>query len=489
MALAGGDLRAVIDGWTAGSGPLYRRLADAVDDAVATGRLPGGTPLPPERSIAVALAVSRSTVVAAFEELKARGRLEARQGSGTWVPVRRPLPDEGNRALVESLDDHAILRDVSGAPTGLLELTAAAVDCAPEVARAAMTLDPAAIAGATQGHGYIPQGLLPLREAIARRLSDQGLATSPAQVLVTTGATQATLLAARLYLTPGAPTVVESPTYAGAIDVLTAAGGRLIPVGSDASGARVDQLADLFARALPQLVYLVPDFQNPAGGVLSARRREQVGALAAEYHVPVIEDLVQRDLWLHEPPPPPIASLAPEAPILTIGSMSKTFWGGLRIGWVRADETTINRLARMKAVTDFGTPVLDQVLSTALLPEVDAVAARRRQEFTAKLGVLEAALRHLLPEWRWERPRGGLSVWARLPSPRADDLARHATAHGVAVVPGTTFAVGDQRHADRIRLPFVAEPAEIEEGVRRLAAAWRTLDAPRPAAAAQVYVV
>lgn len=491
MALAGTVERLVeaIEGWTDGAGPLYRRLAVAIEEAVAGGGLPGGTPLPPERTVAAALAVSRSTVVAAFDELKAGGHLEARQGSGTWVPARRPLPDEGNRALVESLDSHAILQDVSGAPTGLLELTAAAVACAPEVAQAALSLDPAALDRATRGHGYIPQGLAVLREAVAERMTGQGLATTPAQILITTGATQATLLAARLYLSPGAPTVVESPTYAGAIDVLTAAGGRLLPVAGDASGARADHLADLFARALPQLVYLVPDFQNPAGGVMSAQRRQRIAELAAEYHVPVIEDLVQRELWFDQPPPAPMATFAPEAPILTLGSMSKVFWGGLRIGWIRGDETTIARMARMKAVTDFGTPVLDQLLAVALLPRIEEVAARRRGEFADRLATLEVALTRLLPDWRWDRPRGGLSVWARLPEPRADELARHATRHGVAVVPGTTFAVGDQRHANRIRLPFVAGPHEIEEGISRLTAAWRTLDAPRPASKAPAYVV
>jgi DNA-binding transcriptional MocR family regulator len=471
-------LAALLPGWTDGEGPLYRRLAAAVAAAVDDGRLPGGALLPPERHVAAQLAVSRSTVVAAFDLLKAEGHLEARQGSGTWVPARPSTADRSNLALVEALDEHAIVRDLSGAPTGLLELTAAAIDCAPEVLAASTSIDPALLARASDGHGYAPQGLGELREAIAARLTATGLPTTPAQVLVTTGATQALLLAARLYLRPGAPVVVETPTYAGAIDVLSAAGGKLLPVGLDRSGTRVDQLGDILARTLPHLVYLVPDFQNPAGVVLSARRRAEVARLAAEYHVPVVEDLVQRDLWCAAPPPPPIAALAPEAPILTLGSMSKVFWGGLRIGWVRGDEATITRLARMKAVTDFGTPILPQVVATALLADVDRVAARRRAELTERLDVLTAALARHLPDWRADAPAGGLSLWAKLPEPRAEDLARHATAHGVAVVPGPTFAVGDTRHADRIRLPFVAAPAVIEEGVRRLAAAWESLAAP-----------
>jgi DNA-binding transcriptional MocR family regulator len=470
----------VLGRWTDGSGPLHRRLADALRAAIEDGRLAGGTLLPPERQVAAALAVSRSTVAAALEALKDAGLLEARQGSGTWVRGR-PRADLGNAALVRALEEHAIVRDLSGAPTSLVELTAAAVTCAPEVVATSAALDCTDVARASLGHGYGPQGLLDLREVVAERLTAIGLPTTPAQLLVTTGATQATLLAGRLFSEPDAPVVVEQPSYAGAIDVLAALGAKLLPLGIDASGARTDLLGELLARALPRLVYLVPDFHNPVGVVLSERRRAEVARLAAEYHVPVVEDLVQRDLWLREPPPPPIASFDPEAPILTVGSMSKVFWGGLRIGWVRAHEPTIASLARIKAVTDFGSPVLPQLVSARLLAEAahdgDALAARRRAELSSRLDVLEEALRAELPDWRWDRPAGGLSLWVRLPEPRADELVRRALEHGVDVVPGTTFAVGQAAHADRIRIPFVADPDVIREGVRRLGEAWRSLDA------------
>jgi DNA-binding transcriptional MocR family regulator len=462
--------------WSSRRGPLYRRLADAIEDAIEDGRLQVGTMLPPERQLATALTVSRSTVVAAFEALKRSGRLEARQGSGTWVRGHARPPDEGNRELVEALEDHAILRDLSGAPTQTVEFTAAAVDCAPEVVDAMTSVTRDEATKWSSGHGYSPQGYEELRSIIAQRLTDMGLDTNAAQVLITTGATQAVLLAARLYLEPGAPAVLETPSYAGAIDVLHAAGARLLSIDIDASGARTDQLGELMARSLPRLVYLVPDFHNPAGLVLSERRRREVAQLAAEFHVPVIEDLVQRELWLDTPPPPPIATFNPEAPILTIGSMSKVFWGGLRVGWIRGSETTVARLARLKAVDDFGTPAFSQLVSSKLLPHIDATAQWRREELRTRFAVLEAAVARHLPQWRCDRPAGGLSAWAQLPTPRAEELVRRADAFGVALVPGSTFAVDHHRHADRIRLPFVAAPEVIEEGVRRLAEAWADLE-------------
>ena len=469
-------LQGVLGAWSDGDGPLYRRLAAALDSAIAAGRIPAAAMLPPERHLAETLGISRSTVVAALESLKHAGTLEARQGSGTWVRGYQRHPDEGNRELVEQLEGHAVLRDLTGAPTQSVEFTAAAVDCAPEVITATTTLDPVDVARWSVGHGYNPLGLDVMRQAVADRLTDIGLPSTPQQVLITTGATEALLLAARLYLEPGAPAVLETPSYAGAIDVLHAVGARLLSVDVDASGARTDQLADVLARALPRLVYLVPDFQNPTGLVLSQRRREEVARLAAEFHVPVVEDIVQRELWLDQPPPPPIASFAPEAPILTVGSMSKVFWGGLRLGWIRASETTIARLARMKAVTDFGTPLIAQMIGARLLPQIDSTAERRRTELGERLEVLTRAVAEHLPDWRCPRPPGGMSVWAQLPTPRADELVRRAGAYGVAVVPGSTFAVDHHRHTDRIRLPFVAQPEVIEEGVRRLADAWASLD-------------
>lgn len=208
--------------------------------------------------------------------------------------------------------------------------------------------------------------------------------------------------------------------------------------------------------------------------------------LASEFHIPLIEDLALRELWFHEPPPPPIASFAPEAPILTVGTMSKVFWGGLRVGWVRAPEHIIARLARLKVVADFGTPVISQAISTRLLPLTAATAAWRRVDLQERLAALRAAGAEHLPDWEFNNPPGGLAVWAKLPSPRAEDLARCSGDHGVDLVPGFAFAVDHHRHPDRIRLPFVAAPDIIEEGVRRIADAWESLRRNEPRGASNV---
>lgn len=461
--------------WTRHEGPLYQQLAAAFRESIQDRRLTGGVRLPPERVLAAHLSVSRSTVGAAMDELADARLVDRRQGSGTYVHEQPRPPDEGRSELVNELDEHALLRDLSGGRQANIEFVAAAVDCAPEVRTAVGEIDQVTLERWTAGHGYVPLGIPPLREAAAAYLSDQGLPTAPEQVMVTTGAVEAVLLAARLFVEPGDPVAVETPSYTGGLDVLRSVSGRLFGVDTDHHGVRPDQLADLLSRSLPRLVYLIPDFHNPTGAVLNAARREQVARLAAEFHVPVVEDLVQRDLWFDEPPPLPIAAADPSAPVLTLGSMSKVFWGGLRIGWVRADTVTIERLGRIKTATNLGTPVIDQLVAARLLAQIDVVAKRRREQLAAGLDRLEQALTRHLPDWQWHRPAGGLSLWAQLPAPQAPALSRIAERHGVATVPGPSFGINGTDHRDRLRLPFVGDRDTIEAGIRRLAAAWHDI--------------
>lgn len=475
MAATAPQINALLDGWTALPGALYAKLASALATAIEDGRLPAGTRLPPERQLSADLAVSRSTVAGALDDLAARGLLDRRQGSGTFVAALAQPASAGRTALVRELDDHAVIRDLSGGPEASVELLAAAVDCAPEVTAEVATLEHGEVQRWTRGHGYVPLGLPALREAIAAHLSVHGLATSPDQVIVTTGAVEAVLLAARLFVEPGDPVAVEAPSYIGALDVLRSVGGRLLGIDVDERGARTDQLAAMMARSRPRLVYVIPDFQNPTGVVLSEPRRREIARLAAEHRVPVIEDLVQHELWFDTPPPAPIAATDSGAPVLTLGSMSKVFWGGLRVGWVRSDPGTVERLGRIKTVTNYGTPAIDQLVSARLLPQVDAIAARRREQLASGLATLETAVAEHLPEWRWRRPEGGLSMWLQLPVPVAPALARSAERHGVAIATGASFGIAAHDHYDRVRLPFVADAGTIVEGVRRLGVAWDDL--------------
>src|SRR5262249_53041928 len=196
---------------------------------------------------------------------------------------------------------------------------------------------------ATRDHGYSVLGIAPLRRAIARHLERRGLPTTERQVLVTDGAQQAIALLAALFLQRGDLALLESPSYLGAIDVLTAAGAVLgaVPVGPE--GVRLDVLHDLARRRPARRLYLIPTFQNPTGVVMPEAARREVARMATDLQLPVVEDASLADIGIGPEPPLPIAALQPSAPVITIGSMSKLFWGGLRIGWIRAPEGVLAR--------------------------------------------------------------------------------------------------------------------------------------------------
>jgi DNA-binding transcriptional MocR family regulator len=181
--------------------------------------------------------------------------------------------------------------------------------------------------------------------------------------------------------------------------------------------------------------------------------RRQLAALATELRVPVVADEVLADLAIDPLPTPPfLAAAGPDAPLVTVGSASKTFWGGLRVGWLRAPEPLVAQLGRMKAIADLGSPLLSQAVTARLLP-------------------LAGALQELLPSWSWTLPAGGASLWARLPGGDARVLAQAAARHGVWFVPGPSFSPTGG-HPDHLRLAFVLAPDRLHDGVARLAAAW-----------------
>jgi DNA-binding transcriptional MocR family regulator len=475
-----------------GEGPLYRQLADALRRAVDRGEIALGTVLPPERSLARELAVSRATVVAAYDRLKADGWLESRQGSGTWV--RRPDEDESSTDAVAT---GRIFLSAGGQeqrtgpgehpdepPADVVDLSVAAVTGSPTVTETLASLTVADIAPLTAHHGYLPQGYRPLRDAVAARFTEEGLATGGEQVVVTTGAHQGISLVARQLLRPGDTVLVESPTFPGALDVFRRFGARPVPVPIDEHGLRSDLLEDLVVRSDPRLLYLAPHFHNPTGTVLPDERRAAIAALSANRRLHVLEDHAMADVVLDDVQlPPPIASYDPSAPVYTIGSTAKLYWAGLRIGWLRCPPEATSRTLAVKTVADLGSPLVSQLLALKLLERRAQVQAERRAELRPRRDQLVALLRTHLSDWSFRVPAGGLSLWCTLPRGNADEFAELAGRHGVTIVPGPALSV-DEGNRRSLRLVYAAPDEDLEEGVRRLAQAWdnyRAASEHRPA--------
>jgi len=480
------DLLSSLTGWNTGrAGPLHARLAGALRVAIERGEVVPGFRLPPERQLAHTLGISRTTVVTAYDALRDEDLLESRQGSGTWV---RETPDlESARLAARSpggLERHLLPRALGGG-LAAIDFLGACLPALPGTLEEALALANRDLARLSTTTGYAPLGLDRLREAIAARFGAGGLETRPEQVLVTNGAQQAISLLASLLLRRGDRVVLEDPTYPGAIDAFAATGATLVPAPLGADGVDVGALTDLCARVRPRLVYVMPTFQNPTGAVMKPPERLALGRLAQRTGTVVVEDNTLADLALEAAPPPPVASLLPDAPIVTIGSMSKLFWGGLRVGWLRAPDALLRRLGSLKVAHDLGGSMLSQAAAVRLLERFDEVRAARIDEARRRLAALLSLLAEHLPTWRYRRPAGGLSLWVRLPHGDAEGLAEVAQRHGVSVVPGpVTSPTGG--FSDHLRLVFVQDEDALREGVERLARAFR---AARPQAAQPLGVI
>ncbi len=440
------------------SRPAYRALADALRLAVADGRIALGTRLPSERELTAHLGLSRTTVTRAYDVLREAGYLESRRGSGSVATLPSGAHRRGTGGLFPA--------DVDA---GVIDLTCAASRAPAGIVQAyerAVELLPAYLTGA----GYLTFGVPELREAIAQRYRDRGLPTSADDVLVTSGAVAGLGVVARALLRTGDRVVVEDPTYPNTLDALRGAGARLRAVPVDPDGWDVAEAARTIASASARAAVLIPDFHNPTGALMADEQRALLAhQLRAAGTTPVIDETVAEvDL---EGGPAPLPFAAHGADTVTVGSCSKSHWGGLRTGWVRAPRGTMRPLVESRVTSDLGAPVLEQLVLVELMRQSPGLTSERRTDLVAARDALTAALRADLPELRFRVPRGGLSLWCELPAGLGSTaVAAAAEAEGLLVAGGPRFAVDGG--LDRwIRLPHVLPAATMTEAVARLARA------------------
>ena len=374
--------------------------------------------------------------------------------------------------MVESLSRNPLVGGILATSTDTIELTAAVTLGTPAVVRTAIDSVGGDLPSLLQTHGYAPLGLPTLREAIAATYRTRGLPTSAEQVLVTSGAQQAISLVAQALLEPGDRVLVEDPTFIVALDTFRMRRAEIagLPIGP--KGPNPEALRTRLSELRPALTYLVPTNQNPTGATTPEATRRAIAAMVAETDLTLIEDEAVAGLEFgSRPTPPPIASFAPDAAILSIASLSKRAWGGLRLGWIRGPLRTISQLGRLKVIADYGTSTVSQAVAIRVLERLADLETERRAEISAAADLFERLLGEHLPDWRWDRPTGGLTAWLQLPFGDAGAFAQVALRHGVAVVPGAMMSISGG-HTDRIRLTY-ADAAQLPEGIARLGAAWR----------------
>ncbi|HEY8321794.1 MAG TPA: PLP-dependent aminotransferase family protein [Candidatus Baltobacteraceae bacterium] len=468
--------------------PLYLQIYEHLREAILAGTLPESTRLPPERTMAEELRVNRSTVVRAYRELVAGGLIDQRVGSGSRVahlragqPERSPavpwwvtLPPwrvgEFPMVLGELAAKHepGRISFVQGVapdePSPLAELASSF----ERVAR-----DPRLVLSYGDSEGYEP-----LRGAIAERMRARGAsAIEPKNVVVLTGSTQGIMIVAQSLAEPGDEIVVEQPSYPGALQIFQICGLRAIAVPVDEEGMRVDHVEAILRTRKPRFIYTMPSLHNPTNATANLDRRERLITIARRAGVPIVEDdpygpLLQRDL-------PPLVALAPDH-VVYLSTFSKTIAPSLRIGWLAAPRTILERLLMRKQAHDMATSLYVQAAVHDYLERgYDAHVAQLRDELLIRRKIADDAIAATWPaSIRISKPAGGFYLWATTPRElRARPLLDASERLGASFLFGEAFYPG-QGGDHNFRLALTAATrSEIAEGIARIGKAIASLRA------------
>ncbi|MGO4191999.1 PLP-dependent aminotransferase family protein [Arthrobacter sp. YAF17] len=476
-SLNSSSLARLLGEWNFGAAPAYRELADVVRLLVLDGRVPLDVALPSERALAATLGISRTTVTAAYSLLREQGFLSSGQGSRgrTCIPQASPRGTGNGGANLSGAPGLAV-------PDGILDLAYASLPASGEVVHRAFASALTELPALLPGFGYDALGVNPLREAIASHYAAAGVPTTAEQILVTSGAQHALNVVLRTLAGRADKVLVEHPSYPNAIDAIRAAGCRLVPVAMPAAHAPAPSAApsggrpgwDLAAietaltQQRPAMAYVVPDFHNPTGRLMSdAQRRRLVRAAAAAGTVLVVDETL-RELNLDGAASTPVAAFSPA--VVSIGSLSKSHWAGLRTGWIRADESLIQRFAAARTTMDLGGPVVEQLAAAHLVNALSEPLPARLATLRDNRDTLLELIAGHLPDWQSERPDGGLSVWCRLPAPISTALAVVAPDYGIRLAAGPRFGTGGA-FEHFLRVPFTLPPEQLETAVLALRAA------------------
>lgn len=458
--------------------PLYLQITQFIQQQIRMGNLPAGASLPPIRSLAARLGVSKAVVSEAYDELAAAGLVEGRVGAGTVVTG----PREGAVRRWGDLDPGPP-RDQAGALYDLLRLAnrpglvrfnldAPAPELLP-IESFNRSLRTALRVRGPEAYSYGPvEGSPLLREMIARYLATRGIAAGPDQILVTAGAQNSIDLVVRCFLSPGDVVLVESPCHLGALQLLAACRVQVEPVPVDAEGLDPDQVERLCARLKPRLLYTNPTYQNPTGSTLSLERRRRLVRLAERWGLTILEDAVCNELEFTAPAPPALSALG--GPVVHVSSFTKALLPGLRLGYIVTEATQIQHLARVRQATDVNSPSVLQLALAHFMAEGNLERHIRtvRQELQARQRLMLAALeRHFPRGASWSTPGGGMHLWLRLPEGvGVVDLYRQALAAGIAFAPGDLFFPGPAP-APYMRLSYGnVALGQIDDGIARLGA-------------------
>ena len=426
-------------------GPVYRAIADAIDEDVQKGMLRAGTRLPPHRDLADRLGVTVTTITRAYTEATRRGLIAGHVGRGTFI---RGTAETGD----EPLD-------------GPLDLSMNILMPDKEVAVLEKHLFARRVLPWTQLLGYVPsRGHMRHRQAMAAWLESCGLIADPERIVLTAGAQHAMAVALAAVVKPGDTLLVEELTYSGARLLAQQMGWRLRGVAMDGEGVKPDSLESAIRATRARVLYCMPRLQNPTSAVMLDRRRKQIAAIADKHRLTVIEDDTYGFLSTEREP---LAALLPERTIF-ITSLSKSLFPGLRLGCAVPPAALVEKVTSAVWATMINTsPIGADIMSSWI---EDGTAARiadwKRHEVAAR----QQIIRRLLQGERLQTQPSSPHVWLQLPARwDSDTFTAHARARGVVVNPAHQFAVGDvQPRAVRLCIGTPRTRAGLEQAINRV---------------------
>ncbi|WP_289356125.1 PLP-dependent aminotransferase family protein [Paenibacillus sp. S-12] len=463
--------------------PLYQQIAAYIERSIYNGEFSPGSILPSERKFAEQIHVNRSTVVQAYEELRAAGIIESMVGSGTrvsksmWGTGSQQTPDwhqylDGCKVVQPDPLYSQIIRSALDSGISCIDFASGELspDLSPNEEMRMLLSEHPLHEDMSYDHS---QGYMPLREVLSSFLHHyRGIRTTESSILVTSGSHQSLYLITHRLLQPGDAIAIEDPSYYNSLPMFHAAGLRLFRLPVDEKGICPDGILSLYREHNIRMIFVNPNYHNPTGRVLDPSRREQLLEICGSLGIPIVEDDPFSLTSFTGNPPPTLKSLDTNNTVIYIGSLSKIVASGLRIGWMVAPQSVITRLAAERQQIDFGMSVLPQRIAARLLSEAyfDQHLVRLRQELLKKRNLLIDALQRELPgEVAYSLPQGGLHLWCKVNPPFHDTLLlEESVKQGVLYYPGTVYG----SKAGYVRFTY-ARPHEdeIDLGIARFAQA------------------
>ncbi len=459
--------------------PLYRQIYLYIQGKIQSGQWTAGTRLPPQRLLAEKLAVNRSTLLLALDELTADGYISSRQGSGitvsgsAWSELAAASRSWNERLSTDAfLSNQPMIQQINELEFSPQMIRLGTGELAPELFPNSMLKQLIAqTAPKIDSFGYQePQGLLPLREQISLHLKTHGITAAPSSILIVSGALQALQLICFGLLAPKDAMFVERPSYLLSLKLFRSLQLHFSELPIAADGLSLSDLQAQQKAHRHALLYTIPTFHNPTSALMPLEKRIQLMHLCQKERLPIIEDDVYRDLWLDTEPPLPLKALDDSGLVLYVSSLSKTMGPGLRIGWVAGPEPIIRRLADLKMQHDYGSSILSQWVAAEWLRRDLETShlqnlrqeLRRRRSFMLKY--LEENFSSLA---EWNIPAGGFYIWIKLNRPLSmPALFQAACKKNILLNPGTIY---DQTSNQYLRLSYAyASPEEMHYGLHEL---------------------